>query len=419
LDSHIATWCHHVAARKGSIAMGIGRWFKSSPGAAPPSTHDGYEKAPTAAAGPRATSRDAVLAAATSRVVTWSLRLVIVAAAAAVLAWVLAKLWVVVLPVVFGLLLATVLWPPARLLRRFVPPAAAALVVLLSGFVLLAGLGTLLGSQVAGQWQRLTDAVVAGLDDLRALITGPPLNLGAGQVDDVINEGIERLQSNAGSILGGVLSGVGTAGSFVLNAVLAVVLCFFFLKDGSKFLPWISSLVGSTAAPHVVEVARRSWESLSGFIRAQAAVGLVDAVAIGIWLAVLGVPLVLPLVVLIFFGAFIPIVGAFVTGALAALVALVTEGLTGALIVVALVLVVQQLEGNVLQPLLMGRTLQLHGAMVILAVTAGGSLAGIVGAFLAVPVLAVATTIVRYGREQLDRSVSDEPRGSPGTAAAS
>jgi putative heme transporter len=126
------------------------------------------------------------------------------------------------------------------------------------------------------------------------------------------------------------------------------------------------------------------------------------------------VPLALPLAVLIFFGAFVPIIGAVVTGALAALVALVTNGLATALIVVVLVLVVQQLEGNVLQPILVGRTLDLHAALVILAVGAGGSLAGIVGAFLAVPVFAVATAMVRYGREQLDRPAEPPPQ-APGS----
>lgn len=191
------------------------------------------------------------------------------------------------------------------------------------------------------------------------------------------------------------------AGSLLLTGILALVLCFFYLKDGPRFLPWVSGLVGPRAAPHVSAIAQRSWVTLSGFIRAQAAVGLVDAVFIGIGLAVLGVPLALPLSVLVFFGAFIPIIGAVVTGALAALVALVTNGPVTALIVIALVLVVQQLEGNVLQPILVGRTLDLHPALVILAVTAGGTLAGIVGAFLAVPVVAVAAVAVRYARQQL------------------
>src|SRR5690606_24850569 len=226
---------------------------------------------------------------------------------------------------------------------------------------------------------------------------------------------MERAQGNASSIAGGVLTGVTTATSFLVTGILALVLCFFFLKDGPKFIPWASGLVGHRAAPHVAEVSSRLWITLSGFIKAQAAVGLVDAVAIGIGLLVLDVPFALPLAVLIFFGAFIPIIGAFLTGAIAALVALVTDGPTNALIVVVLILVVQQIEGNVLQPVLVGRTLDLHAALVILAVTAGGGLAGIVGMFLAVPLLAVTVTLVRYAREQLEeqtrRPHEAEPRG--------
>ena len=154
-----------------------------------------------------------------------------------------------------------------------------------------------------------------------------------------------------------MLSGAVAAGSLLLTGLLALVLCFFYLKDGPKFVPWVAGLVGPRAAPHVAAVAQRSWATLSGFIKAQAAVGLVDAIFIGVGLVVLGVPLALPLAVLVFFGAFIPIIGAVFTGALAALVALVTSGPTSALIVIVLVLVVQQLEGNVLQPILVGRTL--------------------------------------------------------------
>jgi predicted PurR-regulated permease PerM len=160
----------------------------------------------------------------------------------------------------------------------------------------------------------------------------------------------------------------------------------------------------------VAELSRRSWNTLSGFIKAQAVVGLVDAVGIGVGLAVLGVPLALPLAVLVFFGAFIPIVGAFVAGALAVLVALVANGPTTALLVIGLIVVVQQLEGNVLQPILVGRTLQLHAALVILAVTAGSSLAGIAGAFLAVPIFAVGTTAVRYARTQVQATSAHPAR---------
>ncbi len=346
--------------------------------------------------------REAAVAGAFAKVATFSLRLLLVAAALVVLGYLVSLLWVVLLPVLLGLLLTTVLWPPVRFLREHgLPPAAAAAGVLLLSVVALLALIGGLAPQVTGQAQALADQVTAGLDQLQENLTGPPFNLGEDRIGATVDNVVQELQANAQSIASRVLTGAAAAGSLVLTGLLAVVLSFFYLKDGPKFLPWLGGLVGPRAAPHVSAVAHRSWVTLAGFIKAQAAVGLVDAVAIGIGLALLGVPLALPLAVLVFFGAFIPIIGAVVTGALAALVALVTEGPTTALFVVLLVLAVQQLEGNVLQPILVGRTLALHPAVVILAVTAGGTLAGITGAFLAVPVVAVAAVTIRYARQQL------------------
>jgi predicted PurR-regulated permease PerM len=361
--------------------------------------------------------REAAVGAAFARLATWSLRFLLIVLALAVLGYLLGRLWVVLLPLLLGLLLATVLWPPVRALRsRGVKPALAASVVLLVAVLALVAIIAGLAPQVSSQAQDLADQVVAGLADLQQRITGPPLNLGEERIGEAIDDAIASLQENAQNIVTRVLTGAVAAGSLLLTVLLAVVLCFFYLKDGPKFVPWIGGLVGPRAAPHVAAVAQRGWTTLSGFIKAQAIVGLVDAVFIGIGLAILGVPLALPLAVLVFFGAFIPIIGAVVTGALAALVALVTNGLTSALIVVALVLVVQQLEGNVLQPILVGRTLDLHPALVILSVTAGGSLQGIVGAFLAVPVVAVGAVVVRYARQQLAEQVPgpDSPPTSAG-----
>lgn len=360
--------------------------------------------------------REARVGRAVARLAVASVRFLAIVAAALVLAYLVSKLWVIVLPLLLGLLLATVFWPPVRFLRSHrVPAALAAIGVLLAGVLLMVGLIAALAPQVTGQAQEIADQVVAGLEDVRGFVTGPPLNLGEDAVGGAVDNVIGELQANAQSIAGRVLSGAVAAGSLLLTGLLALVLCFFFLKDGPKFLPWLGGLVGPRAEPHVSAVSRRGWATLSGFIRAQAAVGLVDAVAIGTGLAVLGVPLAVPLAVLIFFGAFIPIIGAVVTGALAALIALVTNGPTTALIVIVLVLLVQQLEGNVLQPILVGRTLDLHPAVVILAVTAGGTLAGITGAFLAVPVVAVLAVTIRYARQQL--ALVEPGPGAPPLAA--
>jgi predicted PurR-regulated permease PerM len=360
--------------------------------------------------------REAAVSAAFAKLALLSARFLLVVLALVVVGYLAGKFWVVLLPILLALLLATVLWPGARFLRRKgVPDAVAAIGVLLLALLVLFGILGGLAPQVTGQAQEIADQVTAGLGELQEGITGPPLNLGEDRVGATVDNVIGELQANAQNIAGRVLTGAAAAGSALLTGLLALVLCFFYLKDGPKFLPWIGGLVGPRAAPHVSAVAQRSWVTLSGFIKAQAAVGLVDAVFIGVGLAVLGVPLALPLAVLVFFGAFIPIIGAVVTGALAALVALVTSGATSALIVVVLVLVVQQLEGNVLQPILVGRTLDLHPAAVILAVTAGGTLAGITGAFLAVPVLSVSAVTIRYARQQL--AELEPGPGSPPAAA--
>jgi predicted PurR-regulated permease PerM len=368
--------------------------YPSRPEAGPPPTG-------RAADHRRATGPGAILERAGAAVATWSLRLLLTGAAVVALAWVLGKLWDAVLPLLLGLFLASVLWPLTRLLRKVVPPALAALLTLLIAIGVLAGLTAVLVPQVADQWSELSDSVGTGLSDLQDWIAGPPFNLDTAALDNVVNQAVDKLKANSSSIAGGLLTGVSTVGNLVVHLVLAIVLCFFFLKDGPKFVPWLTSWTGPGAGRHLAELSVRCWANVSGFIRAQAAVGLVDAVFIGIGLAVLGVPFALPLAVLVFFGGFIPIVGAFVTGALAALVALVANGPTNALLVLAVVVAVQQLEGHVLQPVLVGRAVNLHAALVILAVTTGGSLAGIAGAFLAVPFLAVAVTIMRYAREQL------------------
>ena len=362
-----------------------------------------------------ALGRNAALGRVSQAAATLSLRFLLILAGLVVLGLLVSEIWIIVLPVLLALLLATVLWPPVRWLRAHRwPPAIAATAVMLGAIAVLAGLVSALAPSVTGQAQELADQVVAGLSDLQDRLAEPPFNLNSNGQGGALDAVISQAQGNAQDVAGRVVSGVGVVGNVVVEALLAMIITFFFLKDGPRFLPWLGRLVGPGATPHVEVVAGRSWRVLGGFIRAQAAVGLVDAVFIGIGLLILDVPLALPLSVLIFFAAFIPIVGAFVSGALAALVALVAGGPTDALIVIGIVLVVQQLEGNLLQPVLVGRTLDLHPAVVLLAVTAGGSLQGVTGAFLAVPVVSVLAVLVRYVRECLgDPHIQAPPEADP------
>ncbi|MFC6087915.1 AI-2E family transporter [Saccharothrix lopnurensis] len=334
----------------------------------------------------------------------WSTRLALAAVGFVIVSWVIGKLWVIVMPVLLGLLITTVLWPPTRWLRsRGLPPALAATVVLLGGLGVLGGVVALITTSIASGVPEIADSATQALQQAREWLAGPPLNLGTSQLNDLVEQGTDQLQSSVGSIANGLLTGAGRVTSGVVTGVVALLLAFFFVKDGPRFTPWLRGVVGERAGAHLTVVLERVWDTLGGFIRTQAVVSLVDAVLIGLGLVVLGVPLAAPLAALTFLGGFVPIVGAFVAGALAVLVALVSNGLTTAIIMLAIVVAVQQLEGNVLQPILQSRSLRLHAAVVLLAVTAGSSLYGIAGAFLAVPVVATAAVVLRYLSEVIDR----------------
>ncbi|WP_324192579.1 AI-2E family transporter [Nocardia transvalensis] len=333
----------------------------------------------------------------------WALCIVAIAAGTWVIGYVVARFWVVLLPIALALIVSSVLWPPTRWLtqHRF-RPGAAAMVTMLGFLGIFAGIVALIVPSVADQAPQLADRATEGIERVRDWLQGPPLRLRDEQLSSAVDAIVQRLQSSSEQIASGVFTGVSTATSVLVALFLVLILTFFFIKDGPRLLPWLHSVLGSRSGRHVEEVLNRVWLTLGGFIRTQALVSLIDAVFIGAGLVILGVPLALVLAVLTFIGGFIPIVGAFVAGALAVLVALVANGLTTALIVLAIIIAVQQLEGNVLQPVLQSRSMRLHAAVVLVAVTAGGSVYGITGAFLAVPVAGVIAVILRYISEQID-----------------
>ncbi|MFF0275348.1 AI-2E family transporter [Streptomyces sp. NPDC004330] len=336
-----------------------------------------------------------------------STELLLVLLGTAAVIWLLGRMWSIVWPLVIGLLITTLTWPFARLLRRLGwPPALAASVVTVLFLAVTAGTVALIAVPVASQSGELADGVVEGIQRLREWTAGPPLNIGDDQITGALDTATDRLQNSVGSLLTTLATGVGTVVNGVVTAVLALFLMFFFLKDGPRFLPWLARQLPGRLATDATTIAERGWDTLGAFVRSQAAVGLLDAVLIGIGLWVLGVPLVLPLAVLTFVSAFVPIIGALFAGFVAVLIALVSNGLTDALIVLAIIVVVQQLEGNIFQPMIQSRGLGLHAAVVLLAVTLGGSLAGIVGSLLAVPVAALVAVVWGYVREQL----SDPPQ---------
>ncbi|MFD4572438.1 AI-2E family transporter [Streptomyces sp. NPDC058417] len=347
-----------------------------------------------------------------------SVELLLILVVLAVALWLLGRMWSVVWPLTVGLLLTTLTWPPARFLRRRGwPPALAASVVTVLFLVVSAGVVALIAVPVSSQSGELTDGVVEGIQRLREWAAGPPLNIGDDQISKAFDSAVDRAQDGVGSAVSAVVTGVSTVVNGLITAVLALFLMFFFLKDGPRFLPWLGRQLPGRLATDIPEVAARSWETLGAFVRSQAVVGLLDAVLIGLGLWILDVPLVLPLAVLTFVTAFVPIVGALFAGFVAVLIALVSNGLTDALIVLAIIVVVQQLEGNVFQPMIQSRGLGLHAAVVLLAVTLGGSLSGIVGSLLAVPVAGLIAVVWNYVREQLtepDADAAPDPSSGPG-----
>ncbi|MFI5841780.1 AI-2E family transporter [Catenuloplanes sp. NPDC051500] len=330
--------------------------------------------------------------------------------------------WPVIWPLTVALLLTTLTWPPTRFLRRHGwPPALAASVVTLVFLLVAAGIIVGIAVPVASQGPALADGVADGITQLRDWASGPPLNIGDAQVDSAFNTAVDKIQSSVGSIVNYTVTGVGAVVNGLITIVLALFLMFFFLKDGPRFLPWLSQQLPGRLSRDVPEIAARSWKTLGSFVLSQAFVGLLDAIFIGLGLWIVGVPLVLPLAVLTFITAFIPIVGALFAGFVAVLIALVFEGPWDALIVLIIILVVQQLEGNVFQPMVQSRGLGLHAGVVLLAVTLGGSVSGIVGSLLAVPIAALIAVFWTYVREQLadPEPVADPPAVEPeaGTAA--
>jgi putative heme transporter len=368
-------------------------------------------------------SRERVIGEGLTWLAWWSLKWVAIALGAVLLGLVVRETWVILLPIFLAMILTSVLEPLGRAFERWVrfPPGLAAAAALLTGIGVLIGSGVALAPSVADQADDIATDASGGLQELQDWVQRNDL-VTEQQIEDGIQAAQERLASSADAIAGGVVGGLGAIGSGVVTLVLTLLLTFFFLKDGRRFRPWIRSLAGPRAGPHAAEVLARSWGTLGGFIRTQALVSFIDAVFIGIGLIIVGVPLAVPLAVLTFFGGFIPIVGAFVVGAIAVLVALVSVGWVGALIVLGIIVGVQQLEGNVLQPWLQSRVMQLHPVVVLLAVTLGSTLFGIVGAFLAVPVVAVVAVVLRYLNDAVTENSapvepSEVPEGEPHESA--
>ena len=332
----------------------------------------------------------------------WALRLIIIGVFAFVIFQIIGSFWRGVLPVILALIVCTVLAPVSSALRRIgFPDALAAIVTVFGAAGIFGFVISLIAPSFARQSQTLYLQTVDGIFQLQLWAQGEPLNLSGEDISRYFDEIARWFQNQAGAIAGSVFEGISAATSVVLTFVVVLILTLFFLKDGHKFLPWLRAATGRRAGWHLTELLTRSWTTLGGFIRAQAIVSAIDAIFIGAGLFFIGVPLAGTLAFITFLAGFIPFVGAIVAGALSVMIALVSLGFTKALIVLGLVLAVQQLEGNVLSPWLQARAMNLHPVIVLVSVTVGGALFGLVGAFLAVPVAATVAVAFRYFQDIL------------------
>lgn len=355
---------------------------------------------PAQADSPEHVDRATVLGQDGRWLAAWSLRFIIMVAAGFILWKILGMVWVGLLPVILAILVTSVLQPAVSWLKaKNWPNALSATTVLLGFFLIIGGIVAAIAPSVVNSFPTLIEQGNQGVRQVLEYLQNSPITLDTETIQRAFDEVTSWLQSRYSQIASGVFSGISTATSIVITLVVVLLLTFFFLKDGGGFLPMVRRYTGPTVGWHLTEVLSRTWVTLGGFIRAQATVSAIDAVIIGIGLIILGVPLAWALAVFTFLCGFIPYVGAFLSGALTVFVALVSGGLTEGIWALVLVLAVQQLEGNVLSPIIQSKAMSLHPVVVLLSVTIGGTLFGVLGAFLAVPVAATIAVWLRYHAE--------------------
>ncbi|HNM84337.1 MAG: AI-2E family transporter [Mycobacterium sp.] len=326
----------------------------------------------------------------------WAWRLLVLLAAVVAVLWVAAKLELILVPVALATILAALLLPAVDWLdSRGAPRGGAVALVLLSSFAILGGILTFVVSQFITGLPGLTDQVTHSVDSLRNWLINGPAHLSKEQIDHAGDSVITAMQNNQAKLTSGALSTAATVTEIVTGALLVFFTLIFFLHGGRNIWAFVIRIVPADMRDRVHDAGSAGFHSLIGYVRATFVVALVDAVGIGAGLAIMGVPLALPLASLVFLGAFIPLVGAVVSGFLAVVVALLTKGFIYALITFGLIIAVQQIEAHVLQPLVMGRAVSIHPLAVVLGIAAGGVLAGIVGALLAVPLIAFLNSAVR------------------------
>lgn len=340
----------------------------------------------------------------------WSWRILLVLAMAGASIWLLSHVSLLVIPLIVAALLATLLIPVHKRFRRWRVPTGLSVAAIVLGFILvIVGLLTLVGQQLTVGFADMRDQIMVGVQGIVEWLAS--MGVTTDQWNDIFENLGETVRNNSQQILSGALGFGSTAGNIAAGTVLAIFALIFFLYDGQRIWRFCLNFVPRRHREAIDGAGKAGWNSLGSYVRVQIFVAFVDALGIGAGAWILGVPLALPLGVLVFFGSFIPLVGAFLTGAVAVLLALVANGPVNALIMLGIVLLVQQIEGNVLQPLVMGRAVSLHPLAVFLAVSGGTAVLGLVGAIFAVPLMAFLNATIKYFNAK--PWLEDEPEPVP------
>jgi putative heme transporter len=347
----------------------------------------------------------------------WGWRLLVLFALAIAVAAIVQKLATVVIPLAIALLAAALLAPLVDWMQRLgVPRGVGVFVALVGSIGMVAGIMTFVIEQFVAGVPQLSNKFTDSIHQIQDWLINGRLHLSNEQIRNAGDAIVKAIQSNQDSLTSGALTTATVIGELLTGTFLTLFILIFFLYGGDQIWEFVTRIVPTDHRERVRTAGQLGFGTLVGFVRATVVVAAVDAIGIGAGLAILGVPLALPLASLVFIGAFIPIIGAFLAGFIAVFIALVTKGLVTALIVLGIIIAVMQLEGHVLQPLLLGRAVSIHPLAVVLAITAGLVIGGIAGGLLAVPIVAVMNTAIRSlleGPEELyeELQTGDEHRG--------
>lgn len=354
----------------------------------------------------------------------WSWRTLVVAAMIFLLGYLISYVYFLVVPILLALLCAVLLDPFNRFLKRRLkfPPALAAASSMIFGLAVVTGLISAASTQIFLQFKDLGARAQEGVQKLLEWVRSGPFGIDGTYIDQHLDEVIKTVtatvRDNSTNLASGVIQVSASIGTLLTGFILALFVLFFFLKDGRTIWLWFIRILPEGAREPMHESAIRGWITLNGYVRAQITVAAIDAIGIGLGAYFLGVPLAIPMGVLVFIGSFVPIIGAMITGSIAVLVALVDQGPQTAIIMLVIILAVQQIEGNFLQPWLMSSAVSLHPLAVLLSVACGSFLFGIPGALFAVPIAAFINTSLLYlhGYDRFPDLMTDpdRPGGPPG-----